>query len=153
MLKVDTQILLNSSLYAQFMWLVWGDHTGLLLGDSGYAFLFTPHLHPITPEQKCYNQAHMHTRSLVEHMFGVWKSLCRNTLRFTPRSCCIVINATAVLHNYLKQHECPDHPILEDNPDVPSIPTNRREDLLTEKLLHCVIFFIFTFSQVMIKLF
>uniref|UniRef100_A0A3B3QYF1 DDE Tnp4 domain-containing protein n=1 Tax=Paramormyrops kingsleyae TaxID=1676925 RepID=A0A3B3QYF1_9TELE len=112
--------LLNSSLYAQFER---GDHNGLLLGDNGYAqrlFLFTPYLHPITPEQRCYNQAHMRTRGLY----------LRKTLRFTPRRCCIVIFATAVLHNYLKQHGCPVPPILEDdNPDVPSITTNQREGL------------------------
>lgn len=68
----------------------------LLLGDSGCAQSFCLHHTWITPEQRCYS--HMHTRSLVEH---VWRSRFQSALRFTPRSCCIVINATAALHNCL----------------------------------------------------
>ncbi|MEQ2169729.1 hypothetical protein GOODEAATRI_028316 [Goodea atripinnis] len=37
-------------------------------------FLFTPYLHPVRPAQQSYNQAHIHTRGLVEHMFGIWKN-------------------------------------------------------------------------------
>lgn len=68
----------------------------LLLGDSGRAQSFCLHHTWITPEQRCYS--HMHTRGLVEH---VWRRRFQSALRFTPRSCCIVINATAALHNCL----------------------------------------------------
>ncbi|KAG9282036.1 putative nuclease HARBI1 [Astyanax mexicanus] len=129
----DSRIFLNSSLYAQFER---GEHNGILLGDSGYAqknFLFTPYLHPTTAEQWRYNQAHMLTRALVERMFGIWKSrfqCLRKTLRFKPRRCCIVIIATAVLHNYLKQRGCPDPPVEEDdNPVAPPFTTDAREGL------------------------
>lgn len=77
-----------------------GQHSGILLGDSGYAhtnFLFTPYLHPVRPEKRHYNQAHIHTRGLL---FGIRKKhfqYLRNTLRFEPRRCCILIIATAVL--------------------------------------------------------
>ncbi|ROL52987.1 Protein ANTAGONIST OF LIKE HETEROCHROMATIN PROTEIN 1 [Anabarilius grahami] len=73
----------------------------------------------VRPEQQRYNQAHMLTRGLIERMFGVWKNrfqCLRNTLRFEPRRCCIVIIATAVLHNFLKQCGCPD-PDIEDDDD------------------------------------
>lgn len=96
----DSRIFQNSSSYAQ---LAGGQQSGIILGDSGYAqtnFLFTPYLHAIGPEQQRYNQTHIRTRSAVECMFGVrscFQSL-RNTLHFQPRSC-IVIIATAVLHN------------------------------------------------------
>uniref|UniRef100_A0A3Q0S8H5 DDE Tnp4 domain-containing protein n=1 Tax=Amphilophus citrinellus TaxID=61819 RepID=A0A3Q0S8H5_AMPCI len=119
----DSRIFQNSSLCAQFEA---GEHSGVLLGDSGYAqthFLFTPYLHPIRPEQQRYNQAHIHTRGLVECMFGIWKSrfqCLRNTLHFEPRRYCIVIVATAVLHNYLRQHGCVDPPTEYFNdPHVP----------------------------------
>uniref|UniRef100_A0A4W5JKK2 DDE Tnp4 domain-containing protein n=1 Tax=Hucho hucho TaxID=62062 RepID=A0A4W5JKK2_9TELE len=130
----DSRIFQNSCLYAQFEG---GQHSGIILGDSGYAqtnFLFTPYLHAVTPEQQRYNQAHIRTRGTVERMFGVWKSrfqCLRNTLRFEPRRCCIVIIATAVLHNYLKQHGCPD-PQMEhrDEPDLPMVePDNDRYGL------------------------
>lgn len=115
----DSRIFHNSFLYGQFET---RQHSGIILGDSGYAqtnFLFTPYLHPVRPEQQRYNQAHMLTRGLIECMFGVWKNCfqcLRNTLRFEPRRCCIVIIATAVLHNFLKQCGCPD-PNIEDDDD------------------------------------
>ncbi|XP_060740456.1 putative nuclease HARBI1 [Tachysurus vachellii] len=68
----DSRTFQNSSLYAH---LEGGQHSGIILGDSGYAqnnFLFTPYLHAVTPEQQRYNQAHIRTRGIVEHMFGVW---------------------------------------------------------------------------------
>jgi hypothetical protein len=62
---------------------------------------------------------------MIERMFGVWKTrfqCLRNTLRFKPRRCCKVIIATAVLHNYLKQHGCPDLPMEDqDDADVPMV--------------------------------
>lgn len=108
----------NSSLYTQFEA---RQHSGILLGDRGYAqtnILFTPHLYPVRPEQQRYNQAHIHTRGLVERMFGIWKNrfqCLRNTCRFEPRRCCIVFIATAVLHHFLKQRD----PLIEDDPHVP----------------------------------
>uniref|UniRef100_A0A3Q0RMK7 DDE Tnp4 domain-containing protein n=1 Tax=Amphilophus citrinellus TaxID=61819 RepID=A0A3Q0RMK7_AMPCI len=119
----DSRIFQNSSLCAQSEA---GEHSGVLLGDGGYAqthFLFTPYLHPIRPEQQCYNRAHIHTRGPVERMFGIWKNCfqcLRNTLHFEPRRCCIVIVATAVLHNYLKQHGCVNPPNeYYNDPHVP----------------------------------
>ncbi|XP_039618237.1 putative nuclease HARBI1 [Polypterus senegalus] len=118
----DSRIFHNSSLYTQFEA---RQHSGILLGDSGYAqtnFLFTPYPHPVRPEQQRYNQAHILTRGLIERMFGVWKNrfqCLRNTLRFEPRRCCIVIIATAVLHNFLKRCGCPDPDIEDDDQHVP----------------------------------
>ncbi|XP_060743800.1 putative nuclease HARBI1 [Tachysurus vachellii] len=125
----DSRIFQNSSLYAH---LEGGQHSGIILGDSGYAqnnFLFTPYLHAVTPEQQRYNQAHIRTRGIVERMFGVWKSrfqCLRRTLRFEPRRCCIVIIAAAVLHNYIKQHGWPD-PEMEDDSDldIPIVEANK----------------------------
>uniref|UniRef100_A0A3B4ZK63 DDE Tnp4 domain-containing protein n=1 Tax=Stegastes partitus TaxID=144197 RepID=A0A3B4ZK63_9TELE len=115
----DSRIFQNSSLCAQFEA---GQHSGILLGDSGDAqtnFLFTPYLHPVTPEQQHYNQAHIHTRGLVERMFGIWKNrfhCIRNTLCFEPRRCCV----EAVLHYYQRQHGSSDPPTEYCNdPHVP----------------------------------
>jgi ribosomal protein S26 len=66
----DSRIFLNSSLCAQFQR---GQHSGLLLGDSGYGqsnVLFTPYINPTTAEQQRYNRAHVRTRGMVEHMLG-----------------------------------------------------------------------------------
>ncbi|KAK2868835.1 hypothetical protein Q7C36_000706 [Tachysurus vachellii] len=113
----DSRIFQNSSLYAH---LEGGQHSGIILGDSGYAqnnFLFTP--------SSC---THIRTRGIVERMFGVWKSrfqCLRRTLRFEPRRCCIVIIAAAVLHNYIK-HGWPD-PEMEDDSDldIPIVEANK----------------------------
>ncbi|XP_039610032.1 putative nuclease HARBI1 [Polypterus senegalus] len=64
----DSRIFYNSSLYTQFEA---RQHSGILLGDSGYAqtnFLFTSYPHPVRPEQQRYNQAHILTRGLIEHV-------------------------------------------------------------------------------------
>jgi len=121
----NSRIFYNSSLCAQFER---GQHSGLLLGDSGYAqssYLFTTWLHPTTTGQQRNNRAHIRSRGMVERMFGVWKNrfqYLRNTLRFEPRRCCEVIIATAVLNSYLKQHSCPDPPMEDQNdPDVPML--------------------------------
>ncbi|MEQ2311212.1 hypothetical protein AMECASPLE_017388 [Ameca splendens] len=85
-------------------------------------FLFTPYLHPVRPAQQRYNQAHNHTRGLVERMFGIWKNrfqCLRNMLRFEPRKCCVIVE-TAVLHNYLRQQGCIDLPTeYYNDPHVP----------------------------------
>uniref|UniRef100_A0AAZ3S171 DDE Tnp4 domain-containing protein n=1 Tax=Oncorhynchus tshawytscha TaxID=74940 RepID=A0AAZ3S171_ONCTS len=117
----NLEIFLNSSLCAQFQR---GQHSGLQLGDSGYVqsnFLFTPYINPTTVEQQRYNRAHSCTRAMVKDMFGVrtnrFQCSC-NTLSFKPRRCCMVIIATAVLHNYLIHHCCP--PMEDqDQADVP----------------------------------
>uniref|UniRef100_A0A671KMS7 DDE Tnp4 domain-containing protein n=1 Tax=Sinocyclocheilus anshuiensis TaxID=1608454 RepID=A0A671KMS7_9TELE len=69
----------------------------------------------------------------------------KNTLRFETRRCCIVIIATAVLHNYIKHHGWPDPEIEDDNdPEIPIVEANmdlpaewtRSQKLLTLVLFH-----------------
>uniref|UniRef100_A0A665WAX2 DDE Tnp4 domain-containing protein n=1 Tax=Echeneis naucrates TaxID=173247 RepID=A0A665WAX2_ECHNA len=112
----DSKIFQNSSLCAQ---LKAREHSGY--GQTH--FLFTLHLHPVRPDQQRYNKAHIRSRGLVECMFGIWKNrfqCLRNTLCFEPRRCCIVIVATAVLYNYLRQHDCIDPPNeYYNHPHVP----------------------------------
>ncbi len=75
-------------------------------GDSAYPlhpFLLTPILNPTTPGENRYNMAHIRTRNIVEHTFGVLKSRFRcldrtgGALLYSPRKvaqivvvCCIV---------------------------------------------------------------
>ena len=61
-----------SQLRAQFESGTYGD--SLLLGDSGYGinpYLMAPLLAPITPAEVLYNELHIHTRNVVERLFGV----------------------------------------------------------------------------------
>ncbi|RXN34007.1 nuclease HARBI1 [Labeo rohita] len=46
---------------------------------------------------------------------GTMRRVFRDSLSCFPRRCCKVIIATAVLHNYLKQHCCPDPPMEDYN--------------------------------------
>lgn len=95
-----------------------------LLGDNGYACtkdILTPVLGPQTAAERRYNVSHIRTRNTVERCFGVWKSrfrCLRNTIRFTPKRCCNVILATAILHNFAKQQGEPDMAEVQDEPDV-----------------------------------
>uniref|UniRef100_A0A3P8SPB0 DDE Tnp4 domain-containing protein n=1 Tax=Amphiprion percula TaxID=161767 RepID=A0A3P8SPB0_AMPPE len=113
------QIFQNSVLCAQFEA---GQHSGILLGDS------------VRPEQQCYSQAHIHTRGLVERMFGIWKNCfycLRSALHFEPRTCCIVIVAMAVLYDYLRQHGCPDS--LTEYCNDPHVPM---AEVVNNKTIH-----------------
>ncbi|XP_054257136.1 putative nuclease HARBI1 [Macrosteles quadrilineatus] len=101
----DSRVFKNSSLYAKFEE---RDLGGLLIGDSVYEcnrFMMTPLPNPVTPDELRYQRALKRTRCCVERMFGLWKNRFRcihteNTLRFTPRRCCTIIVACAVLHNF-----------------------------------------------------
>uniref|UniRef100_UPI0037E7C3B6 putative nuclease HARBI1 n=1 Tax=Semicossyphus pulcher TaxID=241346 RepID=UPI0037E7C3B6 len=80
----------------------------IFLGDSGYplrSYLVTPITNPATPQEERFNEAHTHTRTHIERVFGRWKSRYRcihrsaGGLRLSPVKCCRVIVVTAMLHN------------------------------------------------------
>ncbi|XP_039279757.1 putative nuclease HARBI1 isoform X1 [Nilaparvata lugens] len=139
----DSRVLKNSSLYSTFEE---RDMGGILIGDSGYAcnrFLMTPLLRPQTPAEQRYQRALIRTRSTVERMFGLLKNRFRclhnnNTLRFSPRRCCIVIVACAILHNFgIKKglfedvlEPLPEDYDMEENEDQPEV-ADRPDGILT----------------------
>uniref|UniRef100_UPI0037E94BCA putative nuclease HARBI1 n=1 Tax=Semicossyphus pulcher TaxID=241346 RepID=UPI0037E94BCA len=80
----------------------------IFLGDSGYplrSYLVTPITNPATPQEERFNEAHTHTRTHIERVFGRWKSCYRcihrssGGLRLSPVKCCRVIVVRAMLHN------------------------------------------------------
>lgn len=80
-------------------------HTGILVGDSGYPslpYILTPFITPSSPAEERYNQVHIHTRNIVERMFGMWKRqfpcLSRG-LGNKLQTVANIIVACAVLHN------------------------------------------------------
>ncbi|XP_062309064.1 putative nuclease HARBI1 [Osmerus eperlanus] len=80
----------------------------IFLGDSGYplrSYLVTPMINPATPQEERFNEAHTHTRTHIERVFGRWKCRYRcihrssGGLRLSPVKCCRGIVVTAMLHN------------------------------------------------------
>lgn len=68
-----------------------------------------------------FNRAHISTRNCIERALGAWKQrfLCLGrTLRFRPRRCCIIIEATAVLHNFAVDQAEPVPPITGQTGDT-----------------------------------
>ncbi|KAM9349462.1 uncharacterized protein ABDE67_009181 [Symphorus nematophorus] len=100
-----------------------GSDSGLLLSDSGFGqsnFVYTQYLNLTTAEQQRYKRVYIPLQFWWN--FGVWKNpfkCLHNTLYFKPRRCCKVTTARAVLHNYQRQHLCPDPPVEDqDQADV-----------------------------------
>lgn len=99
--------------------------SGWLLGDSGYAqkpCMMVPFLRPASRAETRYNDAHAQTRNVVERAFGVWKNRFRavhfkgtGPLNTSPERACVVIVATAVLHNIAIMRKTPEPP-ANDNP-------------------------------------
>ncbi|KAK3923111.1 Putative nuclease [Frankliniella fusca] len=95
-----------------------------LLGDSAYPhepWLQKPILHalPGTPEAR-YTMLHNRSRNCVERCIGVrkgtWRCLMTDrTLHYQPVKAGQIVNACAVLHNYLRQFNKPlPFPVAED---------------------------------------
>ena len=114
-------------------------------GDSGYPlqpYVITPVRNPAdgTPEHR-FNIAHRRARSCVERCIGVLKARFRcliqeRVLKYAPVKAGSIINACAILHNFMVARNVPlppEHEILEhmddpgDNDDddlVPEQPPN-----------------------------
>ena len=133
----DSRIFYNSSLCASFEN---REIDGILLGDNGYpnkAFLFTPIIHPQSPQERRYNRAHIATRNTVERSFGLWKRRFHSIhsgLRLSMENNLATIVATATLHNFAILHrqeidheeeivQLPDAPLIFDGED--GIPDER----------------------------
>lgn len=106
----DSRIWRNSSLYNRFLN---GEFCGYLLGDSGYpctSYILTPLINPISIPERRYNSSHIKTRNVIERAFGLWKArfqCLQYKLRFAPHRCCMIIVATAILHNYAIREQIP----------------------------------------------
>lgn len=72
---------------------------GYLLGDSAFVltpYLMTPKAHPIGDAQRNYNNAHTHTRVVIERSFGVLKH----------RFCCLHKSGGALTYSPGKSSKC-----------------------------------------------
>ena len=99
----DSTIFYNSRLKANFENNFY--QNGLLLGDSAYpskSYLLTPLLNPGRPAEILYNKAHIHTRNIIERLFGTWKRrfpILALGMRYKLQKVMTIIVATAVVHN------------------------------------------------------
>lgn len=101
---------------------------GYLLGDAGYPclpYLLTPFREVRTPGERNYNRAQIHTRNVVERLFGVLKRLfpcLRHGLGTKVSTSCYIIVACAVLYNIAVAHrEIVEEPI-QINDEFPEVP-------------------------------
>ena len=99
---------------------------GYLLGDSAFAltpFLMTPKAHPINDAERNYNNAHTHTRVVIERAFGVLKHRFRclhksgGALTYAPGKSCNIIVACMVLHNICINGNVPNNNEEEEDGD------------------------------------
>ncbi|CAK1587254.1 unnamed protein product [Parnassius mnemosyne] len=87
-----------------------GDYgEGILLVDGGYAatsYSMPPLENPGTAVEQLYNESQIRTRNAVERSYGVWKRrfpILALGLRVKLDKALVIIIATAVLHNILRQ--------------------------------------------------
>lgn len=94
----------------------------LLVVDGGYAsksYMMPPLDNPRTPVEQLYNESQIRTRNCVERAYGVWKRrfpALALGLRTRLDNSLVIIVATAVLHNMLRQNgevSPPDDPTLQ----------------------------------------
>jgi len=99
-------------------------HNGVLLGDNAYPsrqYLLTPLLQPQTTQQRAYNSSHIKTRNVIERCFGILKRrfLClQYGLRHSARRSCKIILATAILHNFIIEHQKENCNVYTDVPQI-----------------------------------
>ena len=116
----DARVLRDSSVYQKFER---GELNGMILGDSGYpnrSWLVTPFASPTTPAQCRFNNSLCKTRWIIEQAFGRWKRrfFClRSRLRYSPKKCCKIIVACAILHNIAVSRRLPF--VTENNNPLP----------------------------------
>lgn len=109
----DSSIFNNSYRRAKFEAGEYGN--SLLLVDGGYAttsYMMPPLENPRTRTEQLYNESQIRTRNPVERLYGVWKRrfpVLATGMRIKLNKVLVVIIATAVLHNILRQKG-------EDNP-------------------------------------
>ncbi|XP_069059558.1 putative nuclease HARBI1 [Pleurodeles waltl] len=79
-----------------------------IIGESGYPnlpWLLTPVRHSTADGEDCYNEAHGHTRWVIERCFGLLNArfhclhISGGTLLYNPQKVCQIIVACCMLHN------------------------------------------------------
>jgi hypothetical protein len=90
----------------------WLGEGGVVLGDSGASdgdeVFMNPYHAPTDEKYLYFNFCHSSTRFFVEQVFGIWKSRFRfilEPLRTKHKLTCLMIYASAILHNFFITHE------------------------------------------------
>ncbi|XP_046975193.1 putative nuclease HARBI1 [Vanessa cardui] len=93
----------------------------VLVVDGGYAttpYMMTLLENPMSPVEQLYNESQIRTRNPVERSYGVWKRrfpALALGLRTKLQNSLVIIVATAVLHNILRQR---GEAVPPDDPDL-----------------------------------
>ncbi|XP_069089250.1 putative nuclease HARBI1 [Pleurodeles waltl] len=87
-----------------------------LISDSGYPslpWLLTPVKHPTSDAEDRHNEAHAHTRQVIERCLGLLKArfqcmhISGGALLYNPQKVCQIIMACCMLHNLVLRHHIP----------------------------------------------
>lgn len=89
----------------------WLGEAGVILGDSGASdgdsVFMNPYHAPTCERRLHFNFCHSSTRFFIEQAFGIWKSRFRfilEPIRTGHKLTCLMLYASAVLHNFLLTH-------------------------------------------------
>ena len=90
-------------------------------------------------KEEIFNHMHSSLRSIIERTFGVWKKkwdILRDMPKYPFDKQVLIVNATMVLHNYIRRHAGSNDEDFQEFENMPDMPTSRRRSDMDESSHH-----------------